>query len=184
MLVIEFMAPPTSQKVKDGVGIYLLCSLLIVVPWYSGCKILIGKSTVIPCFCNGLSSLKSRKIRISKNFCVPFYFLGCWSHVWSGSENESCSGDHGGIGTPLYAVKWRYSFFHATTADCSCDHTPYQQKTINLSVWFVVHVLWSRSSDCSPLPWSMAVSWLTKAFPYDDGISSIGKSTFVCLLQL
>lgn len=71
VLVIEFMAPPTIQKVKDGVGIYLLCSLLIVVPWYSGCKILIGKSTVIPCFCNGLSSLKSRKIRISKNFCVP-----------------------------------------------------------------------------------------------------------------
>jgi len=35
-----------------------------------------------------------------------------------------------------------------------------------------------------PPPWSMAVSWLTKAFPYDDGISSIGKSTFVCLLQL
>lgn len=81
VLVIEFMAPPTIQKVKDGVGIYLLCSLLIVVPWYSGCKILIGKSTVIPCFCNGLSSLKSRKIRISKNFCVPFSFLGCWSHV-------------------------------------------------------------------------------------------------------
>jgi hypothetical protein len=83
VLVIEFMAPPTIQKVKDGVGIYLLCSLLIVVPWYSGCKILIGKSTVIPCFCNGLSSLKSRKIRISKNFCVPFFFsfLGCWSHV-------------------------------------------------------------------------------------------------------
>uniref|UniRef100_A0A453IW34 Large ribosomal subunit protein uL2 C-terminal domain-containing protein n=1 Tax=Aegilops tauschii subsp. strangulata TaxID=200361 RepID=A0A453IW34_AEGTS len=41
---IEFMAPPTIQKFKDGVGIYLLCSLLIVVPWYSGCKILIGKS--------------------------------------------------------------------------------------------------------------------------------------------
>lgn len=28
VLVIEFMAPPTIQKVKDGVGIYLLCSLL------------------------------------------------------------------------------------------------------------------------------------------------------------
>jgi len=25
----------------------------------------------------------------------------------------------------------------------------------------------------------MAVSWLTKAFPYDDGISSIGKTLFV-----
>lgn len=35
VLVIEFMAPPTIQKVKDGVGIYLLCSLLIVVPWLS-----------------------------------------------------------------------------------------------------------------------------------------------------
>jgi len=32
VLVIEFMAPPTIQKVKDGVGIYELCSLLIVVP--------------------------------------------------------------------------------------------------------------------------------------------------------
>lgn len=47
VLVIEFMAPPTIQKVKDGVGIYLLCSLLIVVPWYSGCKILIGKSRLL-----------------------------------------------------------------------------------------------------------------------------------------
>lgn len=47
VLVIEFMAPPTLQKVKDGVGIYLLCSLLIVVPWYSGCKILIGKSRLL-----------------------------------------------------------------------------------------------------------------------------------------
>jgi hypothetical protein len=28
VLVIEFMVPPTIQKVKDGVGIYLLCSLL------------------------------------------------------------------------------------------------------------------------------------------------------------
>ena len=62
VLVIEFMAPPTIQKVKDGAGIYLLWSLLIVVPWYSGCKILIGTSIVIPCFCNGLSYLKSRKI--------------------------------------------------------------------------------------------------------------------------
>jgi hypothetical protein len=75
VLVIEFMVPPTIQKVKDGVGIYLLCSILfysilfysilfysilfysilfysilIVVPWYSSCKILIGKLTVRPCF--------------------------------------------------------------------------------------------------------------------------------------
>jgi hypothetical protein len=83
VLVIEFMAPPTIQKVKDGVGIYLLCSLLIVVPWYSGCQILIGKSTVIPCFCNGLSSLKSRKIRISKNFCVPFSLKRKPYHFWA-----------------------------------------------------------------------------------------------------
>ena len=83
VLVIEFMAPPTIQKVKDGVGIYLLCSLLIVVPWYSGCKILIGKLTVIPCFCNGLSSLKSRKIRISQNFCVPFSLKRKPYHFWA-----------------------------------------------------------------------------------------------------
>ncbi|KAF7042808.1 hypothetical protein CFC21_052306 [Triticum aestivum] len=77
------MAPLTIQKVKDGVSIYLLCSLLIVVPWYSCSKILIGKSTVIPSFCNGLSSLKSRKTRILQNFCGPFSLKRKPYHFWA-----------------------------------------------------------------------------------------------------
>uniref|UniRef100_A0A8I6XEF3 Uncharacterized protein n=1 Tax=Hordeum vulgare subsp. vulgare TaxID=112509 RepID=A0A8I6XEF3_HORVV len=77
------MASPTIQKVKDGADIYLVCSLLIVVPWYSGYKILIGNSTMIPYFCNGLYSLKSRNIRISQNFCVPFSLKRKPYHFWA-----------------------------------------------------------------------------------------------------
>ncbi|KAI5020380.1 hypothetical protein ZWY2020_045268 [Hordeum vulgare] len=68
------MASPTIQQVKDGAGIYLLCPPIIAVPWYLGFKILIGNWTAIPCFCNDLSSFKSRKIRISQNFCFSFLF--------------------------------------------------------------------------------------------------------------